>query len=389
MVQITRFFLFIFFISSVSLYSEQFLYPVASYQNTDGNTQIFLIYQPSQHHIELWRWNPTTRSACKALLSHYIPAGLTILPNNKGFSFIDQGRLRIQYFHKRSPSTLDCPYPMYDFHPPTWLDEFHCYFSAKRLDHFCIFYGDMHNKTTTCLSDNFPHDSMYPQIINDILFFIHRTPEGEHSIVQTAFQQPIDNENGEKKNEVHSLLTCGKRSLAFLHMVSAGEGYFLEHPSSISRYTPSLTLQCYHFFKDEKGWREEQLFSFSIPMYFLKESEYRLYESILPFLPRYIDQAIIFTDRKKGDSFIDETDQTELCLFDIHAKTVHQITSRYSSTFSVPQSVFSPLVVGNKIFYGGLLRKPGKKNPDAFYAWIDDEGSMHTQLPELFLERVI
>ena len=91
--------------------SEEFLYPVASFNN-DGQNFIYVIYQKNVHHLELWSVNSETMIATKLLMSNFSPAGVRLLPNQAGFSFIDNGRIRVKYTNKRSPLSFDFEYPI-------------------------------------------------------------------------------------------------------------------------------------------------------------------------------------------------------------------------------------------------------------------------------------
>ena len=87
-----------------SLYAEQFIYPVAAIDN-EGK-EILVVYQKSLDDIELWIWDSATKCAMKGLLSAYVPAGIKMLPSGAGFSFVDEGRLRVKNFYKRFISAL-------------------------------------------------------------------------------------------------------------------------------------------------------------------------------------------------------------------------------------------------------------------------------------------
>jgi len=92
--------------SSLSSYAIEFLYPVAQI-NQDGTNKIYVMYQKSLTHVELWVWDPETKVATKGLLSSHTPVNFRLLPGNKGFSFIDNGRIKIKLFNHRSIQSID------------------------------------------------------------------------------------------------------------------------------------------------------------------------------------------------------------------------------------------------------------------------------------------
>ena len=69
-----------------SIHASEFVYPVAAIPHSND---LLVIYQKTPHHIELWQCNMSTHHAEHVLLSRYTPAGLKILPDGSGYSFID------------------------------------------------------------------------------------------------------------------------------------------------------------------------------------------------------------------------------------------------------------------------------------------------------------
>ena len=159
--------------------SEEFLYPVATFNN-DGQNFIYVIYQKNVHHLELWSVNRETMAANKVLMSNFNPAGIKLLPNQSGFSFIDNGRIRVKYTNKLPSLSFDFEYPIYDFHTVEWINDRHFYFSAKAGKRFCVFLCDTNTKQTKTLIEKevcsrINEDFMYPQIIGDKVYFISKS----------------------------------------------------------------------------------------------------------------------------------------------------------------------------------------------------------------------
>src|SRR5690606_3475103 len=119
-----HYFLYFFLTTSV-IYSKEYLYPVAHL--SDYKT-IFLIHQKYNYSIELLIWDCETNQIQEGLWSLFNPAGFQLLPDESGFSFIDNGRLRIKYFNKRSPKVIDFDNYFYNMSLINWInsDEFYC-----------------------------------------------------------------------------------------------------------------------------------------------------------------------------------------------------------------------------------------------------------------------
>src|SRR5271155_2236996 len=98
--------------------SAEYLYPVAAC----SAEQIYVLYQKSTDHVELWLWNSITKKASKALLSTFSPAGLQLLPDGSSFSFIDNDRIRVKMLGRRQPRAVGFQEPVYDIGLIQWID---------------------------------------------------------------------------------------------------------------------------------------------------------------------------------------------------------------------------------------------------------------------------
>ena len=118
-----------------SLVSAEYVYPVAA----ASAEQVYVLYQKSTDHIELWLWNSITKKASKALLSTFSPAGLQLLPDGSSFSFIDNDRIRVKLQGKRQPRAVGFCEPVYDISLIHWINNESFYFSAKEKERFQYF----------------------------------------------------------------------------------------------------------------------------------------------------------------------------------------------------------------------------------------------------------
>ena len=379
----------------------EFIYPIASVEN--GKT-ILLIYQKSPTHIELWFWNPKTNHIKQGLWSLFNPAGLQLLPDESGFSFIDNGRIQIKEFYKRSPKSIECDEPLYQITVIHWIDDAMCYLSAKQQDWYAIFQVTMHG-TVDCVAASQRGDYLYPQKIGDILFFIERSkiksfsterpydhyqyciksvPYPNIPIItdqdldspaqREEFVRQLLNEENEhiKLNFVTGdmILNFDNTPIVFLTMISKKEGFVVEHPQFIESKNEMITFAYHKISKyipgdSRKNWCKERLFTFCIPSQLLiTDSSDRLYESLLPLLPKKIGNIIFFVDSSHSTC-----NSLDLFSYNLSTKKINQKTYMNSSE----EHCFVPLAVGNKLFIGGSLS-------DVVKRWIDDQYGMCVQL---------
>src|SRR5436190_3218349 len=109
------------------LMAVEYIYPIASY-----NDEIILyIKQTSSQHIQLFQWNIVTNHIEQLLSSLFNPAGVQLLTHEKGFSFFDNGRLRLKLFEKRSPKAIDFDEPIFNVNGLHWIDDHTFYCSAQ------------------------------------------------------------------------------------------------------------------------------------------------------------------------------------------------------------------------------------------------------------------
>jgi hypothetical protein len=314
----------LFFLTTLMYYAStysysEFLYPVGTvlFENAE---RIAVLYQQGPH-LELWLWNPLTKTAFKGL-SQYTPAGLTVLPSHTQFSFIDHERIRIKALTKKSPKALDM-YPLYDFGLLYWIDDSNGYCSARERSHYNLFHitteGDSYRLTR---SDSC--DYTYPQKTETDLFYIKKNGKTKiytiekvgyptdtiatceaklHDAAGRLTLEKIELATEETPRSCLSetipeiLFTCPEhdKALTFLHMKSSKEGFFLKHIDHpfIERFEKIMTFECWHLLKEENEWHSQKLFSFNIPLHFLY-GEQRLYESILRLLPLYTADYIFY-----------------------------------------------------------------------------------------------
>lgn len=328
--------------------ATEFLYPVAIVPDTDN---LLIMYQKTSHHIELWQWNVHTKQADTILLSRYTPAGLRLLPDNIGYSFIDNGRIRIKQWAKRSPRSIELDAPITHIELIDWIDQSTCYTSGKYLDHFGIFQISDEGVVYPIVFDN-SADLMYPQKVGNSLFFIERNKDRQYAVVSMAY----DVQGGEEEEFTDRikaypeskpktvLLDCGLQPIIFLNMVSQEEGFYLTHPRMVSKKDTHILLSYYHIFSDGNQWSSDQIFTFYVPTnLFFPGRESRLYEALLPLVPRHSQGSIFYSDSQ------------ELAGLNLYCYSMIDKKSVLIGRALPDHHIFPPVSFGGVFYYGGTL----------------------------------
>lgn len=347
--------------------AREYLYPVASVKRESGQYKIYLMHQISSKRAELLEWDPESKVVTQALTTFTAPCGIKILPDNSGYSFIDQGQLYLKLFFKRSAQKIDISEPLYNIEVVEWIDQNLCYFSAKSHEQIKIYllsrFGNLH---ILAQSDN--ADCMYPQKIDSTVFYIERSfNKKKYSIRAIPYwpDLPATHESQEAHTPcAQTIFQSGDQAIAFLHMTSITQGFFIGYPDTIhtkNTQTDCLTLSYNKISYDNMHdlWISEKLFDFSVPLdLILPHSKYRLYESLLPLLPRHTPSGIYYCDcsdrskelkvgyRNHGGTWY-EAQPIKMYFYSFDTKTTSIETSA-SESFDV----LAPLIVENKLLYG-------------------------------------
>jgi hypothetical protein len=359
---------------------------------TEDASWIYVLHQKSSTHVELWQWNPETHQTVKALLSTFTPAGLQVLPNNSGISFIDQGRIRVKKFIKRSPKALEIYKPLYNIGTLSWLDEYAAYFSAKEHDNYGIYQIDLASNLH-CIRSSLVVDCMYPVKVGATLFCIERSLDRPHhyAIVRCPYPTIVgnsepsfndssqfavragnimrDNEHVPERNkgmigdyQCSSVVSFGEKSIAFLSMISESKGFCIEYPPIFNRSDTRISFVCHLIEKIEDSWQHKALFSFALSADLIVPSETSLYESILPLLPRYINDAFYFSDLASN--------HLQLKSYNVQTDEVKMVSSGLCD--------FSPQYCNGKLYFGGLVQQTGGP-----YIETNEDGEIELYLPNI------
>jgi hypothetical protein len=318
------------------------------------------MYQKSIHHIEVWLWNMITQRTQKLLLSTYNPAGISLLPKRNAFSFIDNDHVRIKYFHKRSTKSLDFEQPLYDITMLHWIDDESFYFSACEHRRYRLYHA-MIDGGSVCIHGSDHYDCLYPQKVDNALFFIQREPKvisSQGGNIKQCFnlmkidypaqaQEKVCSIEIPGQLETESEIICSfSKPVAFLFMINEHEGYVLEHPDEIHPKDDLIPFSLLYLNDRGEGWHSETILEFSIPSSLLiLGSDQRLFESMLPILPKYHNDDLYYMDA------IQHIDGLSLGIYQYNVKSKERMLISDQTTINC-----SPLVLSsNDILYGGQL----------------------------------
>lgn len=263
-------------------------YPVAAL--SDNNH--ILVLCDRDHNLELFMHDYAMQTEEKILSSSYEPAGVQLLPDESGFSFINDGILCIKRFDRRFVHSVEPADPLYDIEYIHWLDNEWCYFHAKKAGRHGIYMMNAQGDVVTLREGDDAFEYLYPHIIAGILFCItlqHTNETTDYSICSGSLKMLM--RHGSDWSEI---VTIGTRPLTLLHMISGHEGFVLEYPPTRDADGQQFPFTCCYFFNSEGEWKHERLFVFSVPSRLLFDPQDRLYESILPLKPFYASGSIYY-----------------------------------------------------------------------------------------------
>jgi hypothetical protein len=218
---------------------------------------------------------------------------------------------------------------------------------------------------------------MYPQKINDSLFYIRRTvvlptQEYNYCIVKGVYPskrfngkasfndsdqfdelvkalieaQELDETNDEDALDINEsiIVDVGAHAIAFLSMITEDRGFFLEHDRHIDLQSPCVRFVYHALIHNPDGWKTKPLFAFFLPRSVLLDAQERLVEPFPALLPSYSEGLIHFSD------CLDEPDQLHSFQYNCATHTIS--SSRAQGRVKLP---LVPISFEKVLFYGGSL----------------------------------
>ena len=300
-------------------YSAEYIYPLTQYVD-NGQEVLLFMYQTSTQDTRLWSLNSTTNYYEQLLSSQYNPVGVQLLPDNSGFSFLDNGLIKVKNFLKRSPKTIEIYEPICNIGTVQWLDATTCFFHAKQGNRYGIYQVNLDGQLAVIIK-NSSCDYLYPQKIGADLFFIRRDISGNHCVEKIIYPQfknvPISlDEAMDRAQEefeyvdtaVINIQNLKKINVINISMRNAHEGFFVEHVPMKSTSESALSFVLYTFVCDAHGeWNTKKLFLFSLPTSLFFDNATMLRDPMQVLFPRITSEGIYFISLQEN--------VTTLCLY--------------------------------------------------------------------------
>ena len=320
----------------------QYIYPIAQIDEEC----LLVMNQSSLYNIELLKWNKNTRIAQKVLWSIYMPSSVMLLPEKDGFSFLDQGRIRVKYFNKRSPKTVNIFEPITNFDSVHWINGETFYFTAQDPYFHNVFVCQLHKNVASISRLTFQEESdfLYPQKIDEELFVIKRDSNKRFSIVKLSWKEnAFDN----YKETAGELIVPSDKCCCFLKMINNQKGYFISYVPSKDPIHNTYTFWCNEITKTLDGWEQKEIFSFNVhEKYIIGKEPERMYESIKPLLPCYEKHGIFFSHFDK------ETKSCSLKKYNIDTFEIEDIVIKHKKKFAL----FTPFIFDGHAYCGMAIK---------------------------------
>ena len=331
-------------------------YPVGIQDN-----RVFWILQTPErqlrlaiHDLDSNRFGLEKYSFNQEMLHCYSVGQFQLLPDGAGYSFIDSGRLRVKYYHKRSPISVDFIEPIYDVHTVIWLSKTQGIVSAKWHNHYGLFLFTLEGLTEPLVWSG-KADFLFPQSDGNTLYCIEQSKKygtPHYRIVSTmlanrhiidwhdlSFEQKVSILLHHNEQEEYQILAAplqelvnSKIAIGFLHMQHNTQGYYC----SYERNKALIACTYHRLYKDDTLWKTEALFTFTIPIGLMND----LVERLMPCMPQVYDDQIYYCNAKQN------TETVGLCSYDIG-------TGQTSEIIWQPGSIYlSCQRIGQSLYYG-------------------------------------
>ena len=226
---------------------DHYVYPVAYFIDSEGD-HLLVIHQQEIDLLELYDVKPGYSQAEKILSTMYLPAAVRILPGYQGFSFVDNGRIKIKQFLKRSAKSLDFFEPIYGIEQIEWIDDQTGYFHARDDNRLAIYQFNVEGDLD-CICSSGEYDCQYPQIISEIVWFIGRTFGGEN---QRYFIGQADYRGRKPAENICQIIDFGQIPIMLLQMASDTCGYVVSMPQP---YDPESSIIKFGYYLLQKKGR--------------------------------------------------------------------------------------------------------------------------------------
>ena len=362
-------------------YTTEYIYPLTKCL-VDEQEVVLFMHQTTTQETRLWSLNMGTHCYEQLLSSQYNPVGVALLPDGSGFSFLDNGLIKVKKFLKRSPKTIEIYEPLYSINAVQWLDDTTCFFHAKQGNRYGIYQVTLDGQLDVIIQ-NSSCDYLYPQKVDADLFFVCRDGAGNNYVEKMMYpsfknrtmslQEALNYEQDTAvslQSDLTVVQNFNKETIVTVSMINKREGFLVCASPTVNA---SESLMAFSFYKLEflnDIWEKKELFIFHLPTYLFFNKSMMLREVVPAFFPIITVDGIYFTSLQKNESCMSLFHYSEHSGFVVPCKT--------HTFLPASKDIFTTLSQGN---YGHVLIPIVTNNGLlSGYAWEQLTADRHCEL---------
>lgn len=292
------------------------------------------IAQKADSSTQLMRFNPLLKMQESLLWSAYTPSSVDLNPNKKSICFLDNDRIRIQAFSKRSACSLALSMPLYDIRFVRWLDEYNLYCVARTNKRYGVFIINQEGTVFPFLFSESEGMQYLDAICNANTMFAIAHYAGQYAVVEARYDAHF---------QVTQLMKIYESPEAVLFFIRAESNMqlLLIAQSKVKNTDKTITFDCFSLTNTFDQWVKAFLFSFSVPIALVCGNGIsRLFESVHPLIPRFFNDCYYYA------SCTDSSKWLNIRRYSMAHKTIEQLTDTQA------YHCFAPLINDREIWYG-------------------------------------
>jgi hypothetical protein len=282
------------------------------------DSTIVLVQQTHDKRLEVWSYSLRSKKTALLTDSRCNPTQVALLPDETGFSFIDNGAIKIKEFTYRSERRIEPDIPIHSPYLSKWLTPEWCMLSAVYGHYSGIFALRCDGVVLPFLVSKHAHFTYPCSLGADIFAICQDSITGSYAVIvtrQTEHEKDMlagrlspdllnFSDDAVKKvvggERLSTLIyDFGSLPIAFLRMQSETMGYVLSHRTTMAGGSEKVLCECYQLSctATRPVWHAKKLFSFSIPSRFFDLNHPDgIYERMLPLVPCYLEDRIYYID---------------------------------------------------------------------------------------------
>lgn len=309
---------------------NEYIYPKIGVSSHDSNAlNLYVMCQKNRNEFSLLVWNINTNQLFNALPFYFSPLDVVLLPYEHGISFIDQGRIRIKNFGRRSVKAIDIDFPLKNPIKHVWLSPQRILICAEYCNTYGLFIVDSYGSLMCSTHDNNLHYILpcFNATANKVCYVSY----GENGYLFHESDLAFNN------NCSYAL------SKDPIYVVPLCNGYLIISIDSCTQ--EYMTCIGTFIMQEGRALQGRNLFTFKIKKEFIDPETMHCYvEHYLPFMPSIDEdrELVYYTNYDPG------LDKTSIITHHIPTNTIYS-THSPSETGS---HYYAPICANGKLFYG-------------------------------------